>query len=349
MGHELSNTNGVYNFADSRSDAWHQLGQVVGHDMSADEALRAAHLADMNVRKVPLWADVRDDEAAIAQGVRGLAVDDHYAVIFDNPVSGKVQAMPATVGSKYNFAAAEALAQFGEAMVDQIGQACWQTVGSLRSYTQVFMTMLLPQTMVLEGLDGAQDVTKYYLALLNSYDGSTSLTGLITPVRIVCANTQSTAIHSAVSRFRIRHTAGWKDNLQEARKTLGLAFQYEAAFEAEARALFEQPFSVDEMTGFAHELVSVGKAKAEQDSAAATRRANEANSIVKLFVSSPTIAGTPVAATKYGAYNAVTEWIDHYAGTRGASDAAVGRATRTVSLAMGDGGMKTDAWRLLSV
>jgi hypothetical protein len=54
MAHELDITNGVASFANSRADAWHRLGQSVGHTMTAREALAAAHLANWNVRKMPL-------------------------------------------------------------------------------------------------------------------------------------------------------------------------------------------------------------------------------------------------------------------------------------------------------
>ena len=54
MAHELDITNGVASFANSRTDAWHRLGQSVGHAMTAREALDAAHLSNWNVRKMPL-------------------------------------------------------------------------------------------------------------------------------------------------------------------------------------------------------------------------------------------------------------------------------------------------------
>ena len=54
MAHELDITDGQVSFANSRSDAWHRLGQSVGHTMTAREALEAAHLAGWNVRKMPL-------------------------------------------------------------------------------------------------------------------------------------------------------------------------------------------------------------------------------------------------------------------------------------------------------
>jgi hypothetical protein len=62
MAHELDINNGVASFA-ARTDAWHRLGQIVGHAMDAETALAAAHLAGWNVRKMAL---VVPQEAVIA-------------------------------------------------------------------------------------------------------------------------------------------------------------------------------------------------------------------------------------------------------------------------------------------
>ncbi len=350
MAHEISITNGVASFADSqidsagRVDAWHKLGTPVGHAMTAQEALDAAHLAGWNVRKRPLWTDVREDDV---EGVRGLVVPNQFATVFDNPVTKAITPI-GVVGNRYTPIQNEALTEFADALVDE-GGAHYETAGSMRDYSQTFLTMKLPQHMTLVGPNGDQDVTDWYLALFNSHDGSSSLFGITTTVRVVCRNTANVAIAGAKSKFAIPHTSGWKGATQVAREKLGLAFKYEEAFEAEARALFEQPFSADEFKAFSEELVELSKA--ERDGAAATRRQNEANALLKLFVESPTIVGTPVEGTKYGAFNAVTEYVDHFQGVRGAGDdtdkQSVLRATRTLALASAGTGLKDSAWKLL--
>lgn len=350
MSHEISQTQGVASFADSqvrngKVDAWHKLGTPVGHAMTAQEALDAAHLANWNVRKRPLWADLREDET----DTRGLVIPGQYATVFDNPVTKKITPI-GVVGERYTPIQNEALTEFANAIVDE-GGAHFETAGSLRNYSQTFLTMKLPRTMVLRGLDGSEDVSKWYLSLFNSHDGSSSLMATIGQVRVVCANTQEANIKGAKSKFKIRHTNGWAGNVQLAREALGLFFQYEEAFEAEVRAMFEQPFTAQEMKGFAEELTELDKA--EKGSAMATRRQNETNMIHKLFVESPSIKGTAIAGTKFAAYNAVSEYVDHYAGVRGAGDdveaQSVLRATRTISaVSSGAVGLKSQAWALLA-
>jgi hypothetical protein len=101
MAHELDITNGVASFA-ARTDAWHRLGQTVGHSMVAEEALAAAHLAGWNVRKmalqVPLEPVITDDGGEVTPAP--LLVAEHFATVRTNPITGKIDVL-GVVGSKY--------------------------------------------------------------------------------------------------------------------------------------------------------------------------------------------------------------------------------------------------------
>ena len=176
-------------------------------------------------------------------------------------------------------------------------------------------------------------------------DGSSKYRLLLTSVRIVCANTQSAAIAGAKSTFGIRHTNGARVAIQEARTALGLAWRYMDAFETEAAALYVAPMELDQMRDFAARLV-----KADDKTASVTARRGrqqQASSIVKLWMS-PTIA--PIAGTRWAAYNAVTEYLDHFQPVRGARTsraAADTRALRAVTPGSGVETLKLDAFRLL--
>lgn len=341
MSHEISITDGVASFADSRAkngkvDAWHRLGTPVGHAMTAREALDAAYLALWNVRKQPVYTKIDGKEVEI---------DGKYATVFDNPVNDKTMPI-GVVGERFCPIQNESMAEFGDALVDESGSH-WETAGSLRSYSQTFMTMKLPKSMVLQGANGT-DLTEWYVALFNSHDGSSSMFGITTGIRVVCANTAGAAIRGAQSRFSVRHTKGYKGAVQQAREALKITFGYEEAFEAEAQAMMNAHFDFEEMKEFSHDLLKVSVDADEGDTA--TRRRNEAGSILKLFVESPAIAGTPIANTRWGAYNAVTEFVDHYQAVRGTDqDRDLLRAARSLSTASQGRGMKVDAFKMLQV
>src|ERR1700758_2286715 len=87
----LSTTNGRVAFADSRTrngktDAWHGLGQPVGHLMTAEEVLTKADLGNWNVRLVPVYADLRKDPFYSGEGSPAVLVPNQYGVVFNNPV-----------------------------------------------------------------------------------------------------------------------------------------------------------------------------------------------------------------------------------------------------------------------
>ena len=81
--------------------------------------------------------------------------------------------------------------------------------------------------------------------------------------------------------------------------------------------------------------------------ATARHRRERAAGIVKLWTS-PTIA--PIAGTRWAAYNAVTEYLDHVVPVRGArtaSDASAARALRNITTAGSSGSLKARAFRML--
>ena len=142
-------------------------------------------------------------------------------------------------------------------------------------------------------------------------DGSSKFRFLVTPVRIVCANTQNAAIGSAKASFGISHTGGARAAIQEARTALKLSWRYIEAFEAEAAKLYATAMDAEEVRRFAEKLVDVEGA----ESAASTRNRRErAQGIVKLWTSSTIV---PIAGSRWAAYNPVTEWVDHFSPVRG--------------------------------
>lgn len=345
MAHELDSTNGVVSFANSRTDAWHRLGQSVGHAMTAEEALHAAHLAGWNVHKRPL--QVAQDPILTEDGVSTLAplaVPEMFATVRTNPITGALEVL-GVVGSKYTPVQNEESCTILNTLTEESG-AVYETAGALRGGRETFLTMKLPKSMVLQGRNGAQDRTDYYIAALNSHDGSSRYRLVVTPIRIVCANTQAAAIARAVSSFGISHTSNARVAIQEAREALKLSWRYIEAFEDEVAALYATPMDTDQVASFARHLVKVDQADTE---AAKKHRSEQAANIVTLFLSSPTVAPI-LGRTRWAAYNAVSEWTDHVApvrGVRGEQAAAQARALRTVTAGSSAQSLKVEAFRML--
>ena len=344
MAADIENTNGIDFYADSRNDAWHQLGQQVGHNMDVEEAMAQAHLGGWNVRKVPLTipAEVSED------GVFGeLEVPDQFGVVRTNPVSGERDYL-GVVGNVYDPIQNEATAGFIQTVVDEFS-ANLETAGSLGNGRDVFITMKLPHTMEIQGVDGFVDKTDFYLAALNNHTGKSSFRLILTPIRIVCRNTQQMAISAAKTSWKVRHTATATARVQEAREKLGLVWKSVGTMDEELKRLSEIPVSFDEAKGFAEKLVDLSKV--DPDSTAATRRRNASGQILNLFSNSPTIK--PIAGTRYALYNAVTEYVDWFQGVRGAEGKGASqqqaRALRSIRELELSSTLKTEAFNLLRV
>ncbi|MDQ6850944.1 MAG: DUF945 domain-containing protein [Actinomycetota bacterium] len=173
-------------------------------------------------------------------GVTNITIDGKYVTVRTNPITSLEEVIglaighTGIVGDTYTPFQNESLVDYPQTMTDESG-AFLDTAGSMRAGADVFITMKLPTTMLVGGVDHL-DVN---IAILNNHTGNRAITGLITPTRIVCANTQRAALGNAKSSFKIRHTANAGDRVQEAREQLGLTWKYVAEFEIEAEKMIQ--------------------------------------------------------------------------------------------------------------
>ena len=209
----------------ARTDAWHRLGTTVrDRAFTAEEAMTLGHLGGWRVRKAPLIA-----HEVTADGVTTIDAPG-YATVRDNPFTGRAEAL-GVVGAGYEPLQNEDHAEFLNNLADQSG-AVFDTAGSLRGGRQVFITMQLPDSLTIGGTD-AVDLN---IAALNSHDGSGAFRILVTPVRVVCANTQAAALAAHASSFSIRHTRNAKAAVAAARDALGLTFSLRRGVRGRGRA-----------------------------------------------------------------------------------------------------------------
>ncbi len=61
---------------------------------------------------------------------------------------------------------------------------------------------------------------------MSSHDGTAAWRVIVTPVRIVCANTQRMALRQAKATYAIRHTRTARAKIAQARQALGIVWRY---------------------------------------------------------------------------------------------------------------------------
>ena len=170
MAHELEQfSDGTTAFFSSRVDAWHQLGTVTTGCLTAADVMQVAFLGGWQVRKEGLLA-----------AESGAAVPNKYATTRLHPKTGARETL-GLVGSAYRVVQNEEACQLLDLIVDETG-AHYETAGSLRGGREVFVTMKLPDSMRVAGVDDLD----LYLAMCTSHDASRLGRVLVTPVRVVC-------------------------------------------------------------------------------------------------------------------------------------------------------------------
>jgi phage/plasmid-like protein (TIGR03299 family) len=332
MAHQIETFGGQATAIYARTDPWHRLGTTVqGRAFTADEAMTLGHLGGWQVRKIPLTATEPTRDGVTTIPVPG------YATVRDNPFTGLPEAL-GVVGDLYTPMQNEDHATFLNTLADESG-AIFDTAGSLNGGRQVFITMRLPDTMKV----GGTDLVDVNIAALNSHDGSSPFRILVTPIRVVCANTQAAAIRDHLSSFAVRHTRNAKATLQQARDAIGLTFAYHAAFEAEAERLIQT--TMTDAT-FDH-LISTVFGQPDSDATARTQTAERKrrDRLHHLFGDADTQAG--IRGTAWAGYQAVAEYIDHFAPVQARRNADVARATRLLTSDQ-PARLKRTAWAALA-
>ena len=161
---------------------------------------------------------------------------------------------------------------------------------------------------------------------------------------MVCANTQAAALRNHVASVSIRHTSGANAAVTAARDALGLSFAYATQFKVEAERLLDTA-----MTDAAFDalVAAVFPPPADDAPERSRRSANRRrDSLTHLFRQAPTQGA--IRGTAWAGYQAVVEYVDHYAPAPATGqDAVTARAVRPLTT---DGPTRTKqaAWAHLT-
>lgn len=285
-------------FASRREPAWHGLGTVFQHDATVDEMLELSLLAGWDVEKIPVPFPAEFN-----------SVRDYYMTVRNNPFAGKEgqRDVLGMVRGGYRVSQNEDTARLADSVLGGLGR--WETAGSIRNGSVVFFSLAVDHEIVLDPT-GVADKVNSYLLVTSSHDGSLATQATVTPVRVVCQNTLTMALAGADSTFKIRHTKNYEDKAREAAKALGLVNTFGDAFEAEAKALFEQAITDDTFNAIVKAAYPVPDADVK---GALTKWQSKSDALWNLY-NGETQNG--IRGTAWGAYNALTERLDWFRAAR---------------------------------
>lgn len=280
---------------------WHGMGTRMKDRFTSEEALKQGGL-DWEVEKLEI------------KTTSSIEIPSHRAVVrTDN------KEVLGVVGKGYQILQnRDAFSFFDEAIKDR--SAIFETVGALGKGEKVWMLAKV------EGSDFyvlGEDQVQPYLLLYHGHDGFTSVTGMFTPIRVVCQNTLKVALSSNTDKIRVKHTG----NVQEKLKLAGAMLRMTGAMIDETKPIFKalanRSLSASESTQYIMKSLSSRSVikTLEDESEQLKASVEKVEELVETGVGSG-IRG--VRGTAWGTYNAITEYIDHHRNPRGGQENRLG-------------------------
>ena len=278
----------------SNEPAWHALGQVVPEGLrTGTEVLSAAGL---------LWTTEQAQSSFVGpDGIARLIPDS-----FVNYRSDTFAPL-GTVGKIYhpfhNHVAYSILDELlGYGMIAK-------SAGSFRGGRKVFVSAEIPSDLVIKGANGVEDIVKQFITLVNTHDGNGSLVVARSPWFPRCQNTANLAIREADVTYKIRHTKGGINKIEEARKVFGFSQVYFEEFVKEETALANADFTSNDLDDLINGVWADEIKKAEDDNSARgkTIQAQRRDNIHGVWAMELERLG----GTAFAAENAITGYLDH--------------------------------------
>ena len=324
MAHELlvreDNTTAFMRRTGS-APAWHGLG------------VQGETLADI-LRACPEFLDPVVVEPVFTGD--GLLVDDARITRRQNS-----RMVLGTVGRKFVPTQDTDALDLGERLV-ATGDFRWETAGVLFGGRRMFFTLSVPG-MEADILPG--DALKGYVAFSQAHDGTLSHHFGLTPIRVVCSNTETAARNDSRSAFRkIAHTSSAKGRLLDVSDAIGAAKADFAATTEAFKRLAASPCSTDQLRklvqrAFPAPATTVSDVKAAAKRAMAASQIQTSDpSLIQIAMAANEIdisedsherifkkleelfetgqgSGIPgVRGTLWGGFNALTEYTTHHRG-----------------------------------
>jgi len=269
---------------------WHGLGVRLPKLATSAEAIEAAGL-DYHVDKKPMFTR--------GAGKHRVEVPDHFCTVRRD--TGDILGV---VGARYTVLDNKDAFSFFDALVGE-GEALFETAGALGQGETIWLLARLPGYIRI----GRHDEVKKYLLLTNSHDGSSMVRTKLSPIRVVCQNTLTSALEGSEQEVRIRHTPSAVDHLQEAHKLLGLTNELYQQLEIIFNRMSLKRITEKQLIEFVKTLVP--------DNEEASFNTKTENIRSKILELSETGAGSEYSrGSLWGALNSISEFTDHVQNTK---------------------------------
>ena len=187
------------------------------------------------------------------------------------------------------------------------GLAKYSGAKSFKNGAVVMVRAEVPMDYVVAG-----DEIKTYLHVITSHDGSVATTIVAHQQRLICQNIINGGLKGQDCYTRFKHTQNYKLRIEEAKEIFA---HYRVIFQRQKEAfetMAKTQMSNLELDSFLNNLLNVKNIEEES-----TRKINQKQDLERLFVEGKGHQNPQIAGSQWCAYNAVTEYVDHYRSTKG--------------------------------
>lgn len=287
-----------------RQKAWHGLGTVLDNaPKDTAEAMTLAGL-DWHVTPMPVYS-----ERMTTDGMQRLDAENHRAMVRSS--DGKIlSVMTDSYTPLQNLDAF----RFFEPFLHE-GDAHLEAAGSLKGGRTVWVLAKIGND---DYVANPNDRLAPYLLLSNSHDGSSCVSVAFTAIRVVCWNTLSAALgREKASTAKVRHTRNVKTNVTAVRNCIDLARREFTVTLDLLTGMRKREIDIPTLRAYVQQLFGTPAklaeiAKAQAETPWDVPKVKGEDAVMDLFYSGP---GAELAGrTVYGAYNAVTHYLDHVRG-----------------------------------
>lgn len=304
MAHEITSTDGFFAV---REPGWHKLGVTLPEYPTREEAQSIAHpwepvsepifTAEPSIEddgtgfgpqlstkytETPGYKAIRRSDNGDTLGV----VSDGYVAVDNNELWDIAEALQGSDKAEVRF----------------------ETAGSLQGGKRVWILIRLNEPLEIAG--DPNGATVPYYALQNSHDGSGSLRGQATMVRVVCANTSKVADLDSKARgteFTFRHSKNIGERIDQAKAALTGWRESIQEWQAFSEHLMTLKVTAGDRIAFVERFIPEPAGQIISDRV----RGNIDAERKKMYgiLASPTSAGINLNA--YGLVNAAIEYAEH--------------------------------------
>jgi phage/plasmid-like protein (TIGR03299 family) len=215
------------------------------------------------------------------------------------------------VGSRYQVVQPRQVMEFYRDLTEAAGHEL-ETAGVLKGGRKFWALARIGKTTVLKGGDSVEA----YLLLATSCDGTLATTATPTSIRVVCQNTLTVALNTAVGAIRVPHSTSF--DAQTVKRQLGVAVSQWDSFMYRMKTLAERKVRNHEAMNYFLKVLCeteddrVVSASSSPSSSSPLVNERALKKVQSLYDGQG--RGSELAAAKgtaWGVLSAVTEFVDH--------------------------------------